>query len=111
MTEDMAVIRINEKLKKRGKQEVRLIPQASDGARIKVLVGTCAHCMKLHENTLKAMHELGYPESEMETISDLVTITRMGIVATPALIVDGKLLCSGKVLSTDEIKELIKKGD
>ena len=111
MTEDMAVIRINEKLKKRGKQEVRLIPQASDGARIKVLVGTCAHCMKLHENTLKAMHELGYPESEMETISDLVTITRMGIVATPALIVDGKLLCSGKVLSPDEIKELIKKED
>lgn len=103
----MAVIRINERLKKRGKQEVRIIPQASEGARIKVLIGTCAHCMKLRENTLQAMRELGYPESELETISDLVTITRMGIVATPALIVGGRLLCCGKVLSTEEIKKLI----
>lgn len=105
----MAVIRINELLKKRGKNEARIIPQAVNGAPIKVLVGTCAHCSKLKENAEKALQELGIPNGEMEVISDLVAITKMGIVTTPALIIHGKLLCCGKVLTIDEIKLLIAK--
>lgn len=105
----MSVIRINELLKKRGKPEVRIIQQACEGARIKVLVGTCKHCMKLQANTELAMQELGYPLSDMETISDLVRIAKLGIITTPALIVDGKLVSCGKVLSVDEIKGFIAK--
>ncbi len=105
----MAVIRINELLKKRGKQEVRIIQQAQGGARIKVLIGTCNHCMKLAENVKTAMLELGYPSSDMETISDLVAIAKMGIVTTPALIIDGRLCSCGQVLSVDEVKQLIMK--
>lgn len=107
----MAVIRINELLKKRGMPEVRIIPQACDGARIKVLVGTCKHCMKLKSNTELAMQELGYPLSDMETISDLVRIAKLGVITTPALIVEGKLVSCGKVLSVDEIKRFIAKKD
>lgn len=105
----MSVIRINELLKKRGKPEVRIIRQACEGARVKVLVGTCQHCMKLKANTELAMQELGYPLSDMETISDLVRIAKLGIITTPALIVDGKLISCGKVLSVDEIKGFIAK--
>ena len=39
----MAFIKINSILKKRGQNEVRIIPAAVNGARIKVLVGSCAH--------------------------------------------------------------------
>lgn len=105
----MSVIRINELLKKRGMPEVRIINQACEGARIKVLVGTCKHCMKLKANTELAMRELGYPLSEMETISDLVRIAKLGVITTPALIVEGKLVSCGKVLSVEEIKCFITK--
>ena len=43
----MSYIKINDILKKRGKSPVRISPAAMEGARIKVLVGSCAHCAKL----------------------------------------------------------------
>lgn len=104
----MAFIKINSILKKRGQNEVRIIPAAVNGARIKVLVGSCAHCAKLRNNVVAAMKQANIPETELETISDLVKITRMGIITTPALIVDGKLLCCGKVLSVAELLPLLK---
>ena len=69
--------------------------------------------VELHSNVphiLKnpAMKQANIPETELETISDLVKITRMGIITTPALIVDGKLLCCGKVLSVEELLPLLK---
>ena len=48
----MAFIKINSILKKRGQNEVRIIPAAVNGARIKVLVGSCAHCAKLRDNVV-----------------------------------------------------------
>lgn len=104
----MAFIKINSILKKRGQNEVRIIPAAVNGARIKVLVGSCAHCAKLRDNVVAAMKQANIPETELETISDLVKITRMGIITTPALIVDGKLLCCGEVLSVEELLPLLK---
>ena len=104
----MAFIKINSILKKRGQNEVRIIPAAVNGARIKVLVGSCAHCAKLRDNVVAAMKQANIPETELETISDLVKITRMGIITTPALIVDGKPLCCGKVLSVEELLPLLK---
>ena len=104
----MAFIKINSILKKRGQNEVRIIPAAVNGARIKVLVGSCAHCAKLRNNVVAAMKQANIPETELETISDLVKITRMGINTTPALIVDGILLCCGKVLSVEELLPLLK---
>ena len=104
----MAFIKINSILKKRGQNEVRIIPAAVNGARIKVLVGSCAHCAKLRNNVVAAMKQANIPETELETISDLVKITRMGIITTPALIVDGKLLRCGKVLSVEGLLPLLK---
>ena len=71
-------------------------------------IGSCAHCAKLRNNVVAAMKQANIPETELETISDLVKITRMGIITTPALIVDGKLLCCGKVLSVEELLPLLK---
>lgn len=103
----MSFIKINDRLKKRNKQEVRLVPSALGGARIKVLVGSCGHCAKLRDNVIEAMHNLGLAESSLETITDIASIAKMGILATPALIVDGKLVSCGKVLTVPEITKLI----
>ncbi len=104
----MAVVRINELLKKRKKDEVRIINSLSSEQPIKVLIGSCSHCNKLKDNVQKAMGELSISDSELEIISDLVTIAKMGIIATPALIIKSKLVCVGKVLSVEEIKDLLE---
>ena len=103
----MSYIKITDILKKRSNKEVRLIPAAIEGARIKVLIGGCSHCAKLRDNTLEAAAELGISDEEIEIVTDLARISRMGIMATPALIVDGTLVSTGKVLPVEEVKKLI----
>ena len=103
----MAYIKINDILRKRGKKEVRVVSAAQSGARIKVLIGGCAHCAKLRDNVLLAAKELEIPESQIEVVTDLARIARMGIMATPALIVDGRLVSIGKVLDAEAVKKLI----
>jgi hypothetical protein len=104
----MAYIKINDILKKRGKKEAQLVPQAVEGARIKVLIGGCSHCAKLRDNVLEAAAQLGIPESDIEVITDLAKIMRFGIMSTPALIVEGRIVSIGKVLPVDKVAELIK---
>lgn len=103
----MGFIKINDRLKKQGKKEVRFIPQAAEGARIKVLIGGCEHCIKMRDNTLRAVKNLEIPETELEIVTDLAAMAKMGILATPSLIIDGKLVVSGKALPTAEIEKLL----
>lgn len=104
----MSYIKINDILKKRGKSPVRVSHAAMDGARIKVLVGSCAHCARLKDNVLEAAKRLDIPESDIEIISDLARIVKMGVMVTPSLIVDGQIVSSGKALSADEIIPLLE---
>lgn len=104
----MAYIKINDILKRRGKKPAQIIPQAVEGTRIQVLVGGCSHCQKLRDNVLEAAKQLDIPESDITVITDLAAIVRMGIMATPALIVDGRLASVGKVLSVEQVKPLIE---
>ena len=108
----MSYIKINDILKKRGKSPVRISPAAMEGARIKVLVGSCAHCAKLKDNVLEAAKVLGIPESDIEVVSDLARIVKMGVMVTPSLIVNGQIVSSGKALSVESIIPLLEnKGD
>lgn len=107
----MSYIKINDILKKRGKKPVRISPAAMEGARIKVLVGACAHCARLKDNVLEAARRLGMPESEIEVVTDLARIVKMGVMVTPSLIVDGRIVSSGKALSAEEIIPLLESKD
>lgn len=73
---------------------------------IKVLGGGCAKCHELEENTKEALSELGIQE-QVELITDFVVIATYGVMSTPALVVDGKVVSYGKVLKNDEIAKLI----
>lgn len=84
-----------------------LIPQAFAGARIKVFATTCAHCKAMRANTIEAVRRLNIPEKELICISNLADIARMGIMTTPSLVVDGHLISSGKVLSVEQIMEVL----
>ena len=75
--------------------------------RIEVLGMGCPKCEKLGKNAKKAAEELGI-EFELVKIKDLNVITGYGVMITPALAIDGLVKSSGKVLSVDEIKEILK---
>jgi small redox-active disulfide protein 2 len=73
--------------------------------KIQILGTGCPNCDRLAENAQTAAAELdGF---EVEKITDVKEIMRMGVMLTPALAVDGEVKSAGKVLSSEEIRELL----
>ncbi|NLM71721.1 MAG: thioredoxin family protein [Synergistaceae bacterium] len=77
-------------------------------ARIEVLGTGCAKCRKLEELTKQAATELGL-DCEVVKVTSIMEIMERGVVATPALMADGKLLFAGGSPSLEKIKELLSK--
>lgn len=75
---------------------------------IKVIGSGCPDCSKLYDNTIAALQELGI-EAEVEKIGDLIEIVKLGVLSAPSLMIDGKLVVSGKVAGQKEIAKLLKK--
>ena len=75
---------------------------------VKVLGGGCAKCNQLEEATVKALLELGM-DSAIEHVRDFEKIAAYGVMTTPALVVDGKVVSYGKVLKKEEVVEILKK--
>ena len=73
---------------------------------VQVLGPGCARCAKLAENAQSAANELGI-EAAVEKVTDINVMTGMGLMMTPGLAIDGELKSSGKMLSVEEIKELL----
>lgn len=77
-------------------------------AGVKILGGGCDKCNALEQATLEALGQLGM-DTRIEHVRDFSQIAAWGVMSTPALVVDGKVLSSGKVLKTEEVKALILK--
>ena len=75
---------------------------------IKVIGSGCPDCSRLYDNTVAALAELGI-EAEVEKIGDLIEIVKLGVLSAPSLMVEGKLVVSGKVASQKEIVKLLRK--
>lgn len=75
--------------------------------KIEILGSGCAKCKKLAKNAEKAVKETG-KDARIVKVEDMVEIMERGVMLTPALAVDGKVLSTGKVLSPKEIAELLR---
>jgi small redox-active disulfide protein 2 len=73
---------------------------------IQVLGPGCAKCEKLKKNAEQAVQQAGV-EAMVEKISDINVITGFGVMMTPALVVDGEVKASGRVLSPEEIQKFL----
>lgn len=73
---------------------------------IKILGSGCKKCVALADNAKAAAQAAGKP-AEIVKITDFAEIAAYGVMSTPALVVDEKLLSTGKVLSADEIGRLL----
>ena len=74
---------------------------------IKVIGAGCDTCNKLYENVLEAVQETGC-DGTVEKVEDLIEIVKLGVMAAPSLMIDGKLVISGRTAKKDEIMRLIK---
>ena len=74
---------------------------------IKVIGTGCYKCDKLYGNTQEALTELGI-EAQLEKVEDLLEIVKLGVMTSPSLMIDGKLVVSGQVVSKDKIKKLLR---
>lgn len=73
---------------------------------IKILGPGCPKCNTLEKATKDAVAELQI-DAEIEKIDDIMKIMEYGIMKTPALVVNGKVVVSGRVPSSDEIKKIL----
>ncbi|WP_026486006.1 thioredoxin family protein [Caldanaerobius polysaccharolyticus] len=74
---------------------------------IKILGGGCANCKALERLTREAIHELNI-SADITEVKDIQEILKYGVMSTPALVVNEKVLVSGRVPSKSEILNLIK---
>ena len=74
---------------------------------VKILGSGCAKCMKLEKVTRQAISELNL-NLNIEHITDFAQIASYGVMSTPALVLDGKVVSFGKVLSVEEIKSILQ---
>ena len=75
---------------------------------VNVLGSGCAKCNALESAVREALAELGM-DTTIDHITDFTQIAACGVMTTPALVVDGKVVSYGKVLKKDEASALIQK--
>jgi small redox-active disulfide protein 2 len=75
--------------------------------KIQVLGSGCRKCEHLAQNVEAAIEE-GEVEVTFEKVTDVNTILEMGVMITPALVINGEIVSKGKVPSVEELIELIE---
>lgn len=74
--------------------------------KIEILGIGCPKCKQLTSNAESAVKELNV-DGEICKVMDIDKITEYGVMMTPALVIDGVVVSSGKLLNKDEIKKII----
>ncbi len=77
---------------------------------IKVLGPGCSNCKKLHESAKEAINELN-SNIDLEYITDIEKMIAYGIMSSPALVINEKVVSQGRVLSKEDIIKLIKSNE
>ncbi|NLD03957.1 MAG: thioredoxin family protein [Clostridiales bacterium] len=68
----------------------------------------CAKCNTLEASTKAALAQLGM-DTSIDHVTDFAKIAAYGVMTTPALVVDGKVVSFGKVLKPDEVAAILRK--
>ena len=75
---------------------------------IKILGSGCKNCEKLEKNTKQALANLK-ADADIQKVTDFGEIAGYGVMSTPALVIDEKVVSMGKVLKPEEVEKLLKK--
>lgn len=75
---------------------------------IKILGSGCKSCEVLTDNTKTALEEMGL-EAEVIKVTDFKEIMAYGVMSTPTLVIDEKVVSVGKTLKPKEISKILEK--
>jgi small redox-active disulfide protein 2 len=75
---------------------------------IKVLGTGCAKCKKLEQLTKETVAEMGI-KANIEKVEDIYKIMQYGVMRTPGLVIDEKVVLTGRLPKSSELKELLSK--
>lgn len=75
--------------------------------KVQILGVGCPNCKRLEDNAREAIKALGI-DVEIEKVTDIDQIMNFGVMMTPALAIDGAVKSVGKVLSKEQIMELLR---
>jgi small redox-active disulfide protein 2 len=73
---------------------------------IKILGAGCARCNELEKRTINALAELSVA-ADVQKVKDINEITKLGVFTTPGLMINKKVKSSGRIPSSEEIKNWI----
>jgi len=76
--------------------------------KIEILGTGCAKCASLEAVAKEALTKVG-GFHEIEKVEDMIKIMEYGVMSTPALVIDGVVKSTGKVLSVDDVIALMEK--
>lgn len=77
---------------------------------IKVLGTGCTKCKKLEERTKEIVAELGI-EAKVEKVDDIYKIMQYGVMRTPGLVINEKVVLSGQFPRKSELRELLQEAN
>lgn len=77
--------------------------------KIEVIGPGCPKCKTLEASVREAVARLGM-SCEVAKVSDMGEIIERGVMATPALAVDGRVVSTGRIPSASEIEKLLQAG-
>ena len=75
--------------------------------KIEILGTGCAKCKELEARTKEALKQIGGFHS-IEKVEDITKIMEYGVMSTPGFVVDGKVISTGKLLTIDDIVNILR---
>lgn len=91
----------------KGEKEEKKIDINNKKINIKVLGEGCEKCNKVNDNIKEAIEILNL-DAEVEKVEDLIEIVTYGVMSTPGIMINEKVVSVGRILKTDEIIELLR---
>lgn len=76
--------------------------------KIEIFGTGCAKCKRLEKHVQRVLSDLKM-KAEIRKVDDLSEIMNRGVIMTPALAIDGKIVFAGRTSDLDEIREIIKR--
>jgi small redox-active disulfide protein 2 len=74
---------------------------------IRILGPGCPRCHEVEKRTIDVLAALDIA-ADVQLIKDMKKIMEYKIMATPGLVINGKVVCSGRIPSKDEIKKWVE---
>ena len=84
--------------------------EARQGLEVRILGPGCPNCRQLHERVIRVLSRMGL-SADVEKVEDTQAIAASGVLVTPALVINDKVVSSGRLPREDDIRHWLQEAD